>query len=142
MKLKISILSLLFLLFYSTLCYGWNYPRDGRFKQIASQNDPWFFVDEEHWDIKAPDKWQHFTGSYLVQKLLSRRLNKYISALLIFSLGMVKEYEDGYREGWSVRDLTVNSLGILAAMYDKPTAKFLCTYDHERIMLNLIFPFK
>ncbi len=41
---------------------AWNYPRDGRFKQPSLENDAWFFVDDAHWDIKAPDKWQHFTG--------------------------------------------------------------------------------
>ncbi len=142
MKLKTLFLSILFLLMANTLCYAWNYPRDGKFKQLAPQKDAWFFVDEENWDIKNPDKWQHFTGLYITQKLLSKRMNKYVSALLVFSLGVAKEYEDGYREGWSARDLTANTLGIIAAMYDKPDAKILCTYDQEKVMLNLVFPFK
>lgn len=142
MKFNTLVLTILLLLVSNTLCYAWNYPRDGKFKQLVPQNDSWFFVDEEHWDIKAPDKWQHFTGSYITQKLLSKRMNKYFSALLVFSLGVAKEYEDAYREGWSARDLAVNSLGILSAMYDKPDAKVFCTYDREKIMLNLVFPLK
>jgi len=142
MKLKPLFFLIALLLAIPTSSFAWNYPRDGKFKQLAPQNDSWFFMDEEHWDIKAPDKWQHFTGCYITQKLLSRRINKYVSAMLIFSLGVAKEYEDAYREGWSARDLAVNSLGILSAMYDKPEAKVFCTYDQEKIMLNLVFPFK
>ena len=142
MKPKILLFLIAFLLAIPNLSHAWNYPRDGRFKQIASQNDPWFYVDEELWDIKAPDKWQHFTGCYLTQKLLSKGMNKYLSALLIFSLGVAKEYEDAYREGWSPRDLAVNSLGIISAMYDKPEAKIFCTYDQEKILLNLVFTMK
>ena len=139
MKLKTLVLTILFLLVANAICYAWNYPRDGKFKQLSPHNDSWFFVDEEHWDIKAPDKWQHFTGFYVTQKFLSKYMNKYVSAVLAFSLGVAKEYEDGYREGWSARDLAANTLGILSAMYDKPNAKVLCTYDQEKVMLNLFF---
>lgn len=142
MKFKITILSILFLLLSNGLCYAWNYPRDDRFKRLSSKSDAWFYVDEEHWDIKAPDKWQHFTGCYVSQKLLSKHMNKYLSGLLILSVGLYKEYEDAYREGWSARDLAVDVLGILSAMYDRPATKVLCTYDQEKIMLNLVFPFK
>ncbi len=142
MKLKPLSFLIALLLVIPTSSFAWNYPRDGKFKQLAPQNDSWFFVDEEHWDIKAPDKWQHFTGCYITQKLLSRRTNKYVSAMLIFSLGLAKEYEDAYREGWSARDLAINSLGMLSAICDKPDAKFLCSYDQEKIMLNLVFSFE
>ena len=142
MKPKILLFLIALLLAIPNLSHAWNYPRDGKFKQLSPDRDSWFFVDEANWDIKAPDKWQHFTGSYITQKLLSKRMNKYFSALLVFSLGVAKEYEDAYREGWSARDLAVNSLGILSAMYDKPDAKVFCTYDREKIMLNLVFPLK
>jgi len=142
MRVKALFLLIALLCAIPSLCHAWNYPRDGKFKQLAPQNDPWFFVDEENWDIKAPDKWQHFTGCYFTQKLLSKRMNKYFSALLVFCLGVAKEYEDAYREGWSARDLAVNSLGILSAIYDKPDAKLLCTYNHKKIMLNLVFPLR
>ena len=142
MKFKVLVLSILLLFLSNAFCYGWNYPRDGKFKRLVPQNDPWFYVDDEHWDIKAPDKWQHFTGSYVSQKLLSRHMNKYLSGLLLLSVGLYKEYEDAYREGWSARDLAIDALGILSAMYDRPSATVLCTYDQEKIMLNLVFPLK
>jgi hypothetical protein len=67
---------------------------------------------------------------------------KYLSALLVFSFRLYKEYEDAYREAWSARDMAVDALGILSAMYDRPGAKVLCTYDQEKIMLNLVFTSK
>ncbi len=129
---------LLTLLIFSNQVYGWNYPRDGKFKQLHPQRDSWFYVDYERWDIKAPDKWQHFTGSYLSQKLLSRHLNQYLSASLIMGLGIVKEYEDGYREGWSPRDLAADFLGVLSGIYSNHKYKLLCLYDNEKITLNLL----
>ncbi len=142
LRVKTLFFLITLLLALSNLSYAWNYPRDGRFKQLHPHRDSWFFVDEANWDIKAPDKWQHFTGCYASQKLLSKHMNKYLSGLLIFSFGLYKEYEDAYREGWSARDLAVDALGILAAMYDRANAKVLCTYDQEKIMLNLILLFK
>jgi hypothetical protein len=136
------LVALLVFFAWNNLAFGWNYPRDGKFKQLRPQNDSWFFVDEEHWDIKNPDKWQHFTGCYASQKLLSKHMNKYLSGLLLFSIGVYKEYEDAYREGWSARDLAVDALGILSAMYDRPSARVLCTYDEEKIILNMVFPLK
>jgi len=53
-----------------------------------------------------------------------------------------KEYKDAYREGWSARDLAVDAMGILVVIYYRAGAKVLCTYDQEKIMLNLVFPLK
>ena len=141
MKTKVSFLLAILWVFFvlSDFAFGWNYPGDGKFKQLRPQNDSWFFVDEEHWDIKAPDKWQHFTGCYASQKLLSKHMNKYLSGLLLLSVGIYKEYEDAYREGWSLRDISMDLLGILSAMYDRPSAKVFCIYDQEKVMLNLVF---
>jgi len=137
MKAKIVVLVLISLIF---LTYGkalsWNYPRDGRFKQLHPHRDSWFFVDQR-WDLKAPDKWQHFTGSYLSQKLLSRHCNKYLSGAVILSVGILKEWEDAYREGWSARDVLVDILGITAGLLDNKKCKILCLYDQEKITLNL-----
>ncbi len=142
MRFKPLCFLIVLLLAIPSLSHAWNYPRDGKFKQLAPSGDAWFFVDEENWDIKNPDKWQHFTGFYVTQKLLSRHMNKYVSAVVAFSLGVAKEWEDGYREGWSARDVLANTLGIAAAMYDKPEAKVLCAYDQEKVMLNLVFSLK
>lgn len=144
MKTKIFFLPVILFIFFmfTNPAFGWNYPRDGKFKQLHPNRDPWFYIDEERWDIKNPDKWQHFTGSYVSQKLLSNHMNKYLSGFLLLSIGAYKEYEDAYREGWSARDLAVDALGILSAMYDRPSAKVFCTYDQEKVMLNLVFSLK
>jgi len=142
MKIRSLVLAAILVLVIPGMSYAWNYPRDGRFKQLSPSRDGWFFVDEANWDIKAPDKWQHFTGNYVSQKLLSKQVNKYVSAFVLFSLGVAKEYEDAYREGWSARDLAADAFGILTAMYDRPEARVLCTYDQETVMLNLVLPFK
>lgn len=139
MRLKLIGAMLLSILFIcSNQVYGWNYPRDGKFKQIHPQSDPWFYVDYENWDIKAPDKWQHFTGCYLSQKFFSRHLNKYLSASLVMGISILKEYEDAYREGWSARDIVADFLGVLAGTYSNRKYKLLCFYDNEKVTLNLL----
>ena len=113
-----------------------SYPRDGRFKQLSPSRDSWYFVDEKNWYFAGPDKWQHFSGCYLGQKLLSQYLNPYISAGLIAFIGMAKEYDDAYREGWSNRDLLMDFLGIFAAM-NQSKYQLYCSFDSQKIMLNL-----
>jgi len=137
MKFKIIVLVLISVILFS---YGkalsWNYPRDGRFKQLHPHRDSWFYTDQR-WDIKAPDKWQHFTGTYISQKILSKSYNKYLSGAILLSLGILKEWEDAYREGWSARDIFVDILGITSATFDNHKYKVLCLYDQEKITLNL-----
>lgn len=140
--IRVLLLLIALIIVLLTSSHAWSYPRDGRFKQVCPRNDPWFYVDYQHWDVEAPDKWQHFAGSYVAQRLLSTRVNEYLSSVLIFSLGVAKEYEDAHREGWSARDLAANTLGIVSAICNRPTARILCTYDHERLMLNMIVDFK
>lgn len=113
-----------------------SYPRDGKFKQLSPGRDPWYFIDEQNWYIAAPDKWQHFSGCYLGQKLLSQYLNRYFTAGLIALLGIAKEYDDAYREGWSNRDLLMDFLGIFAAM-NQSKYQLYCSFDSQKIMLNL-----
>lgn len=113
-----------------------SYPKDGRFKQLSPGRDPWYFMDEQNWYLAAPDKWQHFSGCYLGQKLLSQYLNRYFTAGLIAFLGIAKEYDDAYREGWSNRDLLMDFLGIFAAM-NQSKYQLYCSFDSQKIMLNL-----
>lgn len=134
----VGTVGLLICLILPTQVYRWNYPRDGKSKQIHPQSDSWFFVDYEHWDIKAPDKWQHFTGCYLSQKFLSRRLNKYLSASIVMGFSILKEYEDAYREGWSPRDIFADFLGIVSGIYSNRKYRLLCFYDNEKVTLNLL----
>lgn len=117
MKKIILLLMGIILLAHVSRVEAWNYPRDGKFKQLSPRRDPWCFVDER-WDITAPDKWQHIMGSYLLQKSLQKRMNKYLAATIIISGSIYKELaEDAYREGWSARDLFCGVLGVVNAIY-------------------------
>lgn len=137
---KLVIIWSILVLLWATLCmvndaHGWNYPSDGKFKQLLPSNDPWYYIDEENWDVKCPDKFQHFFGSYLGQRLISKRMNKWVSAGLILGIGLYKEYEDAYREGWSLRDVSMDILGIVSAMNTSDRFQVSCMYDKERVML-------
>ncbi len=125
---------------YSAKASFWSgYPRDGKFKQLPAKADRWFYTDQKRWPIKAPDKWQHFSGCYLSQKLLQNKLGKLNAFLLTESVGVLKEIDDGYREGWSTRDLIVDNLGILGALLSGDKIKFIASYDSEKVSFSVHF---
>ncbi|MCI0405803.1 MAG: hypothetical protein L0Z48_12400 [candidate division Zixibacteria bacterium] len=118
-----------------------SYPRDGRFKQLPARADMWYYVDDEHWAIRAPDKWQHYIGCYVSQRLLQQKIGKWKAFLVIESLGILKEIDDGYREGWSPRDLIVDNLGILGALVSGDRLKFTGSYDTEKFTIRAHYIF-
>lgn len=107
---------ILWFLFTSVPANAWNYPEDGRFKQLLPRNDPWYLVDQR-WDIKAPDKWAHFQGFAWGQQIGQQYFDKYKVASVLLALGVYKEYKDAYREGWSIRDLGCDVIGIITGMW-------------------------
>lgn len=118
-----------------------SYPRDGHFKQLPARGDMWFYVDNEHWAIRAPDKWQHYAGCYVFQKLVQKKLGRLKAFLLTETLGVLKEWDDGYREGWSPRDLIADNLGILTALVASRRLKFVGSFDSEKFLVtaHLVF---
>jgi hypothetical protein len=118
---------------------AWGYPYDGNFKQLTADRDPWCFVDNEHWYIRNPDKWQHFMGCYVAHQLLARRTDKYLSGGIVMTLGLAKEIMDAYREGYSVRDGLADALGIGASLLNNGSYTLLCTYTDESVLLRLYF---
>lgn len=142
MKKIILLLVGIILLAHVSRAEAWNYPRDGKFKQLNPRRDPWCFVDDR-WDITAPDKWQHIMGSYVLQSLLQKKMNKYLAAGLILGGGAYKEFvEDAYREGWSARDLACDVMGVVSAMYFPK--RVIATYEwgHQKsVMLRVVIPF-
>ena len=46
------------------------FPANGKLKMQPIAGDRWYYYDEHHWYIKAPDKWQHLMGSYASTKVL------------------------------------------------------------------------
>ncbi len=117
------------------------YPKDGKFNQLPSKADMWYYLDDQRWLIRAPDKWQHFIGCYLSQKLLQQKLGKWKAFLVTEGLGTLKEIDDGYREGWSPRDLIFNNLGILGALVSGERFKFIGSYDPEKVVIRAHYIF-
>jgi hypothetical protein len=115
------------------------YPKDGIFKQLPVQKDYWFYVDQVNWDIVAPDKWTHMMGSMGSTALFSRFMNKYAAGALVFALGVFKEYDDGYREGWSYRDLIANTVGITASLTATERYQILADYDRSSVTFLVNF---
>lgn len=116
------------------------FPSDGQFKMQPVQDDLWYYYDEFHWYIKAPDKWQHMMGSYASTKIFDSILNdKLSSATAVLLGGILKELDDSLREGWSIRDLLMDVVGVTAAALDKPGLRVIGTYNRERFLITLNF---
>ncbi len=63
-KAKLSLIGILIIAIFSSAtltAYAelQNYPNDGKFKQISSSKNSWYFIDYNNWYIQAPDKSQH-----------------------------------------------------------------------------------
>ncbi len=117
------------------------FPQDGRFKRLSSKADMWFYVDDQRWLIRAPDEWQHFMGWYVSQKLLQKRIGKFRAFLITQSAGILTEVSDGYYEGWSLRDLIMDNVGIFSAMVTSEKIKFTGPYDTEKFTVRMHFIF-
>jgi hypothetical protein len=116
------------------------FPPDGKFKMQPLAQDRWYYYDDIHWYIKAPDKWQHLMGSYASTKVLQATLKDDVTAASAVLIGgVLKELDDALREGWSVRDLMMDLLGVSAAVLDTPRVRFLGAYDRDRFLLTLNF---
>ena len=116
------------------------YPADGRFKMLPLSKDQWYFYDNENWYLKAPDKWQHMMGSYASTKLLRAALDDDLAAAATVIIGgVLKELDDALREGWSIRDLLMDAVGVSAAVFDRPRFRVIGYYDSNRFLITLNF---
>lgn len=113
------------------------YPKSGDFKRLPAERDCWFYVDRNNWEIEAPDKWTHMMGSMSSTVIFSRFMNKYAAGAIVFALGLFKEYDDGYREGWSYRDILANSVGITAALTASNRYRLIADFDNHSVTLVL-----
>ncbi len=111
------------------------YPKNGIFKRLPDAKDNWFYIDNNNWEIKAPDKWTHMMGSMGSTAVLSRFMNKYAAGALVLTFGVFKEYDDAYREGWSYRDLIADAVGVTASITANDRYRLLCDYDSEKVLL-------
>jgi hypothetical protein len=115
-----------------------SHPRDGSFKFTLAKNDPWFYYNRGEYAIQSPDKWQHFMGNYIFYRPTEKIIGRWRAIALFTSLDVIKEIGDGYREGASVRDLTVDFLGMAAALTGQ---KLICVYDDNSVILKYHFSF-
>jgi len=116
---------------------GFAYPRDGRFKQLSASDDPWYYPGDQNWAIQAPDKWQHMMGSYASTEVFSKLMDHKLAGGLVLGLGILKEVEDGYREGWSPRDIMMDAAGVGAALFNNDKYKFWCDWVDNSVRLKV-----
>lgn len=97
-------------------------PRDGRFK----------FKQVDNYDFTNV---QHFTGTGMLavgfHKLLRNqgvRYPKIWAALFATGVGLLKEYEDGYREGFGMKDVMANELGIASFLFLSDITHYTVTF--------------
>lgn len=115
-----------------------SFPKDGRFKQLEPYKDRWYFIDHKNWYIKAPDKWTHFMGTYALTEVTHRVVkDKAWAGVIALGLGVLKEVDDAYREGWSRRDLYMDIGGVAASVLLPQNMKLLAYYDDTSVMLKL-----
>ena len=117
--------------------YFFTYPKDGNFKQQPLEHDVWYYKGGTEWTIQAPDKWQHMMGSYASSELLSLFVDDKLAGGLVLGLGILKEVEDGYREGWSVRDVFMDAAGVGASLFNNDEYKVWCDWKSDYIQLKL-----
>jgi len=138
----ISIILMIAMTTQSYAGYFFNYPSDGKFKQQSIDYDVWYYEGDPDWTIKAPDKWQHMMGSYVSAEILSLMVDDKLAGGLVFTLGVLKEVEDGYREGWSVRDIFMDALGVGASLLNNDDYKIWCDWDKDTVQLKLSISIK
>ena len=115
-----------------------SFHRDGKFKQLDSERDRWFYVDHNNWYIKAPDKWTHFMGGLALTEVTSSIIkDKTWAGVISLGLGLLKEVDDAYREGWSRRDIYMDIGGVAASVLLPERMKLLAYYDDSSVMLKL-----
>ncbi len=119
-----------------------DHPKDGNFKRMPSAQDHWYFFDNQRWYIKAPDKFQHMMGSFALTEISSRVVDDYLAAGMVFGIGLYKEYDDGMREGWSPRDLLMNTFGIAASLVNNEKYKFWMDWADNAIILKFSLSFR
>lgn len=101
-------------------------PRHGGFK----------ILKHDDYDISDAN---HFVGSGVLAlgfyKLFQSRKIKHPkvwAGVLTTSLGLLKEWEDGYREGWSIKDTILNQFGIVSFL-------LLSEYTHFTLTIDEVF---
>ena len=132
------ILALAFALLPPEAVIAKSFPRDGRLKQLSYYEDHWYHIDDRNWYIKAPDKWAHFMGSYALTEITYGVVkNRLWAGAITFGLGLAKEYDDAWREGWSKRDIYMDFGGVASSLFMPENIRFLAYYDQSAVMFKV-----
>ena len=130
--------ALVFMLMPSEAAVAKSFPRDGRLKQLPFYKDQWYFIDNGNWYIKAPDKWTHFMGSYALTEVTHSVVkDKLWAGAISFGLGLVKEFDDAWREGWSRRDIYMDFGGVASSVLMPENVRLLAYYDNSAVMFKV-----
>lgn len=122
--------------------YFFSYPRDGEFKQQSPKHDLWYYAGDSEWTIQAPDKWQHMMGSYASAEVFSLFMDDKLAGGIVLGIGILKEVEDGYREGWSIRDIFMDVAGVGASLFNNDKCRLWCDWNRNAVLLKLTFTLK
>ena len=80
-------------------------------------------------------------GSYSLNETIRLAVkDKYLSSIISFAVGCLKEYDDAYREGWSQRDLYMDLAGNLSSFISSNNLKILCYYDNDKVVIKGTIP--
>jgi hypothetical protein len=115
-----------------------SHPRDGQFKMVSPGQDSWYYVNPALFQFQTPDKWQHFMGNFLFIKPAEKAIGRWPAIALFSSVNILKEIEDGYREGASVRDLGIGIAGMISSLSGN---KIVCTFDEDKIVFKYFSSF-
>jgi len=131
----VVLIFVLILLFCSCATHQKNFifthPSKGYFSFQPPNKDPWYWVPYNEYlnAYEPPEKWCHYMGPYSGALLLNKKIGKFRTATLLLSITFIGEFNDGYREGWSVRDTFMELLGISAGLFNQ---KLICTWNQSR----------
>jgi len=97
-------------------------PRDGKFK--IKQEDYLDFTNAQHFALTG----MLSVGFHKVLRERDIRHPKLMAAALATGVGLMKEYEDGYREGVGLLDILFNEIGILTFLYLSDVTHYTVTF--------------
>ncbi|RMF57616.1 MAG: hypothetical protein D6743_18695 [Calditrichaeota bacterium] len=136
-KTSLAICILIPILFCSQVNaqpYLFQEPRHGGFK----------FLKHDPFDATHP---MHFAGSgmlavglYRLLKPLNMNHPKVMAALLASGLGLAKEFEDAYREGWGLKDTIFDELGIVTFLLLSEQTRYSVTVENLVVGGHLFGP--
>lgn len=77
-------------------------------------------------------------GSYALTEVTNKVVKgKVWAGIIALGMGVLKEYDDAYREGWSARDLYMDIGGVAASTLLPDNMKLLAYYCDTAVIFKL-----